>query len=163
MINKIYIDDKGRKIIYNNKTETGYVILPKDEKQYRLYSNRYIISFIIVILFSNFIHNFWIVGLIGILICGSLEYAYRMKFLPSLSRITHIKKGKTISHIDMIIEKSSKKRCLLLSISYAFFAILLLVNILISKTDLTRMIGNLVIGLGAIYLAYANFKAYCRF
>ncbi len=162
MIEKLHKDEKGRKILVNSKTNTGYLIQDKDEKKYRLFSNRYILSVILFVLFANFVKNIFVSCVIVALFLIALEYTYRSKFLPSLTTFKNMKAIKKVSHIDLIVEQGNKNKCLYLSILYLILGILIVINGIISKVDLNIMIANTIISIGSIYFAYINFIAFTK-
>ncbi len=158
----IFQDDKGRNILYNFKTKTGYIIQEKDERAYRLYANRYVILIIMFVLLINFIKNLYLVFGLLLILGIMLEYSYRKRFIPSLTCIQNMKPFKKLSPIDSLVELGDKKRCLFLSIMYLALGILIVINGIQIKLSPFVMAGNVIVAIGAVYFAVINLIAYTK-
>lgn len=159
------IQEKNRKIYYQPKTKTGYLIQPKNEKQYRFYENRYFIAIILFLLFYNFLNNFILTTLIIATFCISTEILFRKKFLPSLTIYHNMKEIEKVPYYIQLANRHDKNKSLLLLIAYALLGIVVIIYAITSFTPTSYLeyllqVLRLCVGIGAIVFSYQHFKAY---
>ncbi|MGI6608665.1 MAG: hypothetical protein ACOX1F_06830 [Erysipelotrichaceae bacterium] len=158
----IYKDEKGRDVLYIKSHNIGYIIQEKNQQQYTLFSNRYIISGLAGILAANFnvpvIYSLFIAA--GTL--AFLEYRYRTNFLPSLSHIKNFRPTNNVSALDAMIAEKNKMRNLILSALYILFGVLIVLNGIQMEASPVIMAGNVLVAVAALYMGIMNFIAFIK-
>ena len=158
----IFLDDKGRTVLYVKSSKTGYVIQEKDKKNYNLYSNRYVLSFSGGVLASTF--NIPILYCLAIILAtvAFLEYRYRYHFLSSLVQLTNFTPKNNLSTLDSMVAANEKKKNLLLGILYFVFGVLIILNGLQMKVSSFVMGGYIIVAIAAAYMGIMNLIAFSK-
>lgn len=110
-----YIDSQGRNIIADKKKRIGYVVEKENEKQYLVYSNRYILAFVAAF-FAGTMTQWWVGIIIGVAIAVYLEITYRKNFLNTLAAVTDIDFPKNKGMKQNMIDQNDPAKCILLSV-----------------------------------------------
>lgn len=158
----IYQDEKGRNILYNKNTGTGYLIQAKDERSYTMYKNRYVLVLIGFILAMNFLAPPLICAGVSVVVAAILEFRYRRNYLPSLVQITNFKPYKNVTLLDQIVNSGEKNRVLISGILYILFAILLIINGIEMKLNNLMMVFNVGLSFAALIFAGIHLLAYSK-
>lgn len=158
----LYQDDKGRNILFNRLDGSGYLIKEKDEKNFHLYSNRYILVAAGVILSMNFIVDLKFSLLIGGIILIALEFMYRTKFLPSLTKIFNFKPYTQVTLVDQLVQKGNKSKVLMTAIAYPVLSVLIVLNGYQLKMNNWMMAINIIIAIVALYISSMYWRAYFK-
>lgn len=130
----IYKDKHNRYVLYNKKSQIGYVI-PQDKfNQYQAYSNRYMMGVVAAILIVTFELSIFIGIGVGVALTGILEMRYRTSFLPNLTQLSNFNIGESRSKIQIAAEQTTG-RLSLLAILYVVFGGLLVTQAYVGKME----------------------------
>ncbi|MFV0381723.1 MAG: hypothetical protein ACK5KR_05840 [Breznakia sp.] len=157
----IYIDKKNRSIYYRKRSKMGYVIPYEKQSTFRTLSLRYMIGIVtIVFVHSVIIDNMFIAGAAGILATALLELRFQ-KLIQSCAQIPNFDLSKATPSIKVPAAKESKNILILRGILFVAFAVLMIVNLLISKElseNILMVIASIAISLAACYQAFITFR-----
>jgi uncharacterized membrane protein len=156
----VYQDDKGRNILYVKSTGCGYVIAKKDESNFTLYHNRYLLVLIGILLAVNFMADLKTCLIIGAIAAVWLEYRYRKNWLPSLTCITNFKPEKKQTFLQAVVEEGNKWKCGLLAILYLLFGILMVVNGYQLNSAWYILAGDYVLLAITVYISFNYVQAF---
>lgn len=160
----IYQDDRGRTIYFDRFTKRGYVITDKETKNYMTFQNRFFIALAALILTYSLVKNIFVAIFVCLLVVVALELAFRKKFLARLTYMSNFKPMHRQCIVKQLANKTSKTRLLLKSILYLTLAVLLVLNALEKKHDITLIavsygIAGIVTVVSIVhFIAYFNTK-----
>lgn len=159
----IYEDDKGRKVYYQPRKLTGYVIQSENVKTYRLLANRYVIAalaaIVCYIVFGDQGLSIWICGAVGILTFLVMQYRFHMVFLPNLVQLHHFVPKSKPKMTEAMAEQDAW-RLLCKGVLYPIFGILLLIEFYQKDSSISvLLLGIVILGFSLVY-ALINIKAY---
>lgn len=158
----VYKDDKGRNVLYQKSTGTGYILQSKDRSAFTLYHNRLAMAVAVFMLLTAITNNWQMSLLVGIVLYALLEFRYRKSFLPSLSRIDNFKPAEKHTMVKALVEMNNKPRTLLLAVLYLLFGILLVIYMYQQNRDMMIIIGSYVVLAGCVYMSVNYFIAFVR-
>lgn len=154
----IYLDDLDRYVYYDYFTNQGYLLLEKNTKQFYFYQNRFLYIAILMILLASFVPNIWLCLGVGALAALVFEYFFRMKYLPSLTRLGSFKKERKASSVTRKLNPDTKGKLMLKSLLYVVLAVLLVLNAYIEAYEPWLVGLSCLIAVVAIFIAIYNFR-----
>lgn len=155
----IWIDDKGRDIYYDRFfTKCGYVINEKNKGTYAFYANRFFLPIIATVLVMNFILNETQSIFLGILLYIILELLFRLKFLPSLTKLKKFKPQYKLRLVEQI-QSQDRNKTIILAFLLVAFAILLVINVHMEGFTGMGLFLSYLLAAGALFYAIVYFKA----
>jgi hypothetical protein len=156
----IYVDRKNRHILYDKRTETGYIIREKDQGKFSLFHNRISISLAAGLLVGILLEDWKFPLALGLGLFLLLEVLYRRRWLPSLPRIEHYKPDQPFRLQTALVQEGQKGRCLLLFFLYLAMGILFVINEYSMQASLPLLIAAWALLAGCLYMAVQYLRAF---
>ena len=152
----VYQDDKNRFVYYNVFNKTAY-ILTDHEKEFRTYSQRFVLGLVAVILTYLFDIPFLFCIVIGVIAYGLMEIKFR-KFLSRLPQIPGFVPKKRTSAVEKEAAQDFKKIVLKAILTF-LLGILLIINADMQKYTGMILYLNWILSISAFALCVIEIRA----
>ncbi len=158
----IYKDKKDRYYYYDTFTKQAFHIYPQDEKQYTLYSNRFLLVILAMILCAGYFLTWLQAIALGIGLCIVAEGLFRFRYLYKLQKCKLPESAVHKSLLDTLLEKKQPNRAVIKALLYLAFAILILINAYVTKAALALVFISALLSVAACYYAFINLMAFIK-
>lgn len=150
----IYYDEKGRCIYFHKRKNIGYILLEENIKSYTMYSQRYYLAFIAVILsnlvFERLANVFILSFIIGVAVLLILEFRFQKSFLPSLGQLKNFQPKVKLTYIQTLAQDDTWK-IITKAILFPLVGVLIILNNQMKETTLEySIIGYVALLIGVI-------------
>ena len=161
----IYVTDKHQTVLYDKRSQKGYLLMEKDQRKMVVYQNRWLIV-LLVFMFGLMMGLKWTTMLgISTIVAILLEYSYRMVFLRSLNPVKKFVPNQTKTLTEAIAETATKKTALTHGSLMILLGVLLVYNSFTSPQSSTALIvcSFIACAVCAFYgIAYLKASASCK-